>query len=69
MDDRKSVEQIIRCRNCRHCFGSNRSETGYACEVWGYDDYADGTTLDGYCHKAKSLYPSQAQHETWRKSK
>lgn len=46
-------ESIIHCEDCRHCFESRRSKTGYKCEVWGYDDFADDTIPDGYCHKAK----------------
>ena len=61
-----SEEQIIRCLKCRHCFRSERSKTGYACEMWGHDDFADDTTLNGHCHKAKPLYPWQEKHETWR---
>lgn len=44
---------ITHCKDCGHCFESRLSKTGYACEVWGYDDFACDTKLDGYCHKAK----------------
>lgn len=53
MDDKQREENIIHCEECRFCFESRRSKTGYACEKWGYDDFADATTLDGFCHKAK----------------
>lgn len=46
-------EDIINCRDCIHCFKSKRSPSGYVCEVWGYDDFASPTILDGFCHKAK----------------
>lgn len=45
--------QIIYCEYCDHCFKSRRSKTGYACEVWGYDDFAESVPLDGWCFKAK----------------
>ena len=48
---------IIYCYECGHCFKSRRSKTGYACEKWGYDDFANNTTLDGFCHKAKPRGP------------
>lgn len=53
---------IIHCEDCVHCFKSRRSKTGYKCEVWGYDDFADETVLDGYCHKAKPK-PVRIQNE------
>lgn len=43
----------IHCKECDHCFKSNRSKTGYKCAVWGYDDFASDTVLEGFCHKAK----------------
>ena len=46
-------EKLIHCLECRHCFESRRSKTGYACEMWGYDDFACSTKLTGFCHKAK----------------
>lgn len=51
---------IIHCSDCVHCFKSSRSKTGYACEVWGREDFACDTVLDGYCHKAK---PKSVKHE------
>lgn len=45
--------KITYCNYCGHCFKSRRSKTGYACEVWGYDDFADSVPLDGWCFKAK----------------
>lgn len=45
--------KIIYCKDCDHCFKSHRSKTGYSCEVWGYDDFADSVPLDGWCFKAK----------------
>lgn len=48
------MEEIVtHCKDCKHCFESHRSKTGYKCEVWGYDDFADDTIPDGFCHKAK----------------
>lgn len=46
-------ENIIYCCECIHCFKSRRSKTGYACEVWGYEEFACDTELSGFCHKAK----------------
>lgn len=46
---------IKRCSNCSHCFKSKRSKTGYSCEMWGRDDFACDTILEGYCHKFKAL--------------
>ena len=46
-------DDIIHCIDCTHCFKSRRSKTGYACEMWGYDDFSDATIPEGYCHKAK----------------
>lgn len=46
---------IKRCSDCSHCFKSKRSKTGYSCEVWGHDDFACDTILEGYCHKFKTL--------------
>ena len=46
-------DNIIHCGECTHCFKSRRSKTGFACEMWGHDDFADSTVLDGFCHKAK----------------
>lgn len=58
---------IIHCENCGHRFKSRRSKTGYACEVWGYDDFACDVPLDGYCHKAKparvSIIPDESTNE------
>lgn len=47
------LENIIHCCECMHCFESKRSKTGYCCVMWGYDDIADDTVLEGFCHKAK----------------
>lgn len=49
-------ETIIYCSECGHRFESRRSKTGYACEVWGYDDFACDVPLNGYCFKAKPKY-------------
>lgn len=46
-------QSIAHCIDGIYCFKSRRSKTGYACEVWGYDDFACDTKLDGFCHKAK----------------
>lgn len=46
-------KKITLCCECEHCFESRRSKTGYACAVWGHDDFADDTVPDGFCHKAK----------------
>lgn len=46
-------QTIIYCYECKHCFNSRRSPTGYACEVWGSEDFASPTILGGFCHKAK----------------
>ena len=46
-------QTIITCKECEHCFTSKRSKTGYGCEVWGYDDFACGVPLDGWCFKAE----------------
>ena len=55
---------IIHCFECQHCFESRRSKTGYKCEMWGYDDFADDTVLDGYCHKAKpTIHPIKCEKE------
>jgi hypothetical protein len=57
-------DSIILCSDCTHCFESRRSKTGYICEMWGYDDFASSTVLDGYCHKAKpKRRPKEAAHE------
>lgn len=45
-------QTFITCMECDHCFKSKRSKTGYACEVWGHDDFACSVPLDGYCFKA-----------------
>lgn len=51
-------ENIIYCSECVHCFKNKRSKTGYSCEVWGHDDFANDTELSGFCHKAKAkTYP------------
>lgn len=52
-------EIITYCEDCTHCFESRRSPTGYACEVWGYEDFASPTILSGFCHKAKPKTYSQ----------
>lgn len=49
----QNQETIIHCVECTHCFKCKRSRTGYACEVWGYDDFASATVLEGFCHKGK----------------
>lgn len=55
--------KIIYCKDCGHCFKSRRSKTGYACELWGYDDFANSVPLDGWCFKArlasKSIVPEE----------
>lgn len=59
---------IICCNYCGHCFKSRRSKTGYACEVWGYEDFACDVPLDGYCHKVKEskfpLVPEESVKQT-----
>ena len=45
--------KIIRCKECIHCFKDQRSKTGYSCEMWGYDDFANPTILTGWCYKAR----------------
>jgi hypothetical protein len=45
--------EVIYCYECTHCYKSKRSKTGYICEMWGHDDFASSTVLDGFCHKAK----------------
>lgn len=61
------MKDVIHCVNCTHCFESRRSKTGYKCEVWGYDDFADDTILDGFCHKAKPathpIKPKENNHD------
>ena len=57
-----SMADLIYCYECTHCFESRRSKTGYACEVWGYDDFADSTVLEGFCHKA-----NRDEHKDLRK--
>lgn len=44
---------IIHCEDCMHCFPCASFETGFACEVWGYDDFACCIPSDGYCHKGE----------------
>ena len=66
MNISSETKKIIYCRDCTHCFRSNRSKTGYACEMHGYDDFAEDTTLDAFCSKAKPLYDFQLRNETWR---
>lgn len=56
-------ESITHCYECTHCFESYRSRTGWACEVWGYEDFACDTVLDGFCHKAK---PVQKMDFLWK---
>ena len=46
-------QKIIYCKNCGHCFKSRRSQTGYACEMWGHYDFANSVPLDGWCFKAR----------------
>ena len=49
---------VVHCENCENCFRSRRSETGYACTVWGHGDFACAVPLDGFCHKAKAaIFP------------
>ena len=55
--------KIIYCEYCDHCFESRRSRTGYACEVWGHDDFADSVPLDGWCFKAKPASKSIVSKE------
>lgn len=47
-------KRIAHCYECKYCFESKRSKTGYSCSMWGYDDFASDTRLDGFCHKAKT---------------
>ena len=47
------MEKIIECKDCKFCFKSRMSKTGYACEKWGYDDFANDVPPDGWCFKAK----------------
>ena len=46
-------QKIIYCKECDHRFKSHRSKTGYACEVWGYEDFACSVPPNGWCYKAK----------------
>ena len=50
------TKNINHCYECTHCFENHRSKTGYSCEMWGHDDFADDTPLDGYCHKFKHTH-------------
>lgn len=47
-------KEFIHCEDCIHSFKCKGSKTGYACEVWGHDDFSCDVPLDGYCHKAVS---------------
>ena len=56
---------VITCNECQHCFEDRKSRTGYSCEVWGYDEFADAVPLDGWCFKAKqSSKPIISEEET-----
>lgn len=58
------TKDVIRCWECGHCFKCRRSKTGYACAVWGHDDFACDVPLDGYCHKAKETrFPIIEEYE------
>ena len=46
-------QELIYCEECQYRFKSNRSPTGYSCEVWGFGDFACYVPPDGFCHKAK----------------
>lgn len=45
--------KIIYCKDCTHCFKSRRSKTGYSCEKWGYEEFADSVPLNGWCFQAE----------------
>lgn len=47
----------IHCYECTYCFRTHKSKTGYSCEMWGHDDFACDTQLDGFCHKSKTGTP------------
>ena len=56
-------QEIIHCRECDHCYKSKRSPSGYVCEMWGYDDFASPTILDGFCHRAKKKHDSESNKQ------
>ena len=43
------VVEVVRCKDCKHCYKATFSSTGYRCKVWGVYDNDCEVTPEHYC--------------------
>ncbi len=43
------VKIPVPCKDCKHCYKSSGSSTGYRCKVWGVYDTDCEVTPDDFC--------------------
>ena len=41
--------EVVRCKDCKHCYKATFSSTGYRCKVWGVYDKDCEVTPGHYC--------------------
>ena len=41
--------EVVRCKDCKHCYKATFSSTGYRCKVWGVYDKDCEVTPEHYC--------------------
>ena len=41
--------EVVHCKDCKHCYKSYGSSTGYRCKVWGIYDTDCEVTPEHYC--------------------
>lgn len=45
----RDVVPVVRCKDCKHCYKSSGSSTGYRCRVWGVCDTDCEVYLNYFC--------------------
>ena len=48
-DGIKNTVPVVRCKDCKHCYKSSGSSTGYRCRVWGVCDTDCEVYLNYFC--------------------
>ena len=41
--------EVVRCKDCKHCYKSTSSSTNYRCKVWGVYDTDCEVTPEHFC--------------------
>ena len=51
IDESPTVDavEVVHCKDCKHCYKSYGSSTGYRCKVWGIYDTDCEVTPEHYC--------------------